>query len=478
MNEINNKIALIRPSYSVVYGLFKTEVKQESVIPPIGLLYIASVLLKNNYEVKIFDCEIDKITSEDLVLRLKEFNPLIIGVSSATPNYWMARDIIKKIKVELKTIIVLGGPHATVCAEEVLKNDSEVDFVVRGEGEFALVELADKIRAGQNDFENILGLSFRQGTAVTHSFDRPLLENLDELPEQAYSLVPYQKYTHSVPRKGVRKMAAILTSRGCPNNCTFCFRLFGRTVRYRSMEKVLEEVEYAVKNLGVGWITFYDDTFTVDKKRAIKICREIRDRGLKFDWQCFVRANTIDDELMHEFIAAGCQIVSIGVESGNDEVLRRVKKGTNVEMIRRAADIISKYDVEARGSFILGLPGETEETIKDTFKLIMELPLKRINVNICTPYPGTELFEQASRNEGIRLLSNNWQEFKRHGNCVIETDGLRSEQLIRYQKEAINMFYTRKDVLEYHLDQFLKGERDLYYYRPLIFALEHAMNQE
>lgn len=480
MNQIENKrVALVRPAYSAVYGLFKTKVKQESVIPPMGLMYIAAVLEGNGYEVKIFDCEIDTLSNEELISALKTFDPLITGVTSATPNHWIACEIIKKIKQEVGCFIVSGGPHPTVQPEEVLQETAEIDFVIRYEGEFSMLELINKIRLNDTNFAEIDGLSFRSGNGIieiTHNKDRELIEDLNELPRQSYHLLPYEKYTHSVPRKGIKKMAAILTSRGCPNNCSFCFRMFGRTVRNRSIESVLDEIEYAIKELGVEWVTFYDDTFTVDKNRAIQVFRGMRDRGIKVDFQCFVRANTINDELMQEMIASGCKIVSLGIESGNDEILKGVKKGTNVEMIRGAMNLIAKYDIEIRGSFILGLPFETKKTLRDTFRLIEELPLHRINVNICTPNPGTELFRQAQRGEGIRLLSNNWQEFRRHGNCVIETDELTPKELINYQKEALRLFYTRKDVLEYHLDQFLKGEKDMFYFRPVIFALKQELD--
>jgi radical SAM superfamily enzyme YgiQ (UPF0313 family) len=340
------------------------------------------------------------------------------------------------------------------------------------------LELANHLKENTAFSDEIKGVSLRKGGEVIHHPARPFIENLDELPLQSYHLVPHDKYMHSVPTKGLRKMAAVMTSRGCPNRCTFCFRMLGQEVRYRSIESVMQELEYVLNKLNVKWVTFYDDTFTTDKQRIINICEEIKKRNLNFEWQCFVRANCIDDDLMEAMISSGCKVVSLGVESGNDEILKRVKKGTTVQLIRKAVDTIAKYDIEARGSFILGLPGETEETVEDTFKLIRELPLHRINVNICTPYPGTELFEQALRNEGISLLSRDWKEFKRHGNCVVRTDDLGPDELIEYQKQATILFYTREDVLKYHLDQFIRGERDMFYYRPLIFALKHALDED
>lgn len=468
------RVALLRPGYSVVYDLYKVSSKVEAVVPPIGLMCIAANLEKHGHEVRIFDLEMSRTPIDELISELQTFDPGLVGLGTATPTYFIAQELASKLKSALNVPVALGGPHASILSENVLNETPAVDYVARHEGEQTIVELVEALE-GRRELTDVQGIYYRDGIQVHKNPDRKLCENLDDLPMQSFHLIDHDKYMHSVPLKGMRKMGAVLTSRGCPSQCTFCCRVFGKHVRERSISNVMDEVEYLLTKLGVQWVTFYDDTLLLKKSRVLAFCEEIHRRQLKFDWQCFARVNNIDDEIVEHVVEAGCKIISVGIESGNDEILKQIRKGTTVELVRKATSIISKHPVELRGSFILGLPWETQETLADTYKLIMELPLNRVNVNICTPYPGTSLYDQALEGAGIHLLSADWREFRRHGHAVIRTDELSPEDLVEAQKKFVRDFYTRPSVLRYHVEQFIAGERDMFYYRPLVHSLQQVM---
>ena len=438
-------------------------------------MYVASNLRNAGHDIKIVDAEVDDLTLPEIMKEIMSFNPDVVGVGSSSPEFVSSSKILEEVKSESKNIVtVVGGPHPTVLPEEVLKENEHIDFVVRFEGEITAVELLDALK-NNTELKNVAGISYRNHGDIVHTAKRELLD-VNKNPWPARDLIDQKKYLHPIPRRGMHVMTVAQSSRGCPNQCTFCYRMFGYKVRFREPKSFVDEIEYCLDNYKIDSFSFVDDTFTLVKKRVIEICDEISSRGMDITWVCWARANTLDREMLIKMKKAGCIQLSMGVESGSQKILNGVKKGTKLEQYKKYFKLLKEFGFETRGSFMLGLPHETRESIKDTIDFSKELALDRAFFNICTPYPGTELYEQALRGDGIRLTTKDWKEFTRWGNAVSELDGITREELIELQKDAMTEFYVRPRIILHYIKEFAKGERDGFYYRPLWYGIRHFLH--
>jgi len=462
------RICLIRPSYSSVYDFMKEKVEKKHVYPPLGLMYIASYLQKDDHEVMILDAEVDNIiTVKEITRRLEEFDPDIVGCGATTPEIEMSEAILKSAKDNLGVMTVAGGPHATALPEDVLRN-SFVDFVVRGEGEETMSEIVSGCHVTEID-----GLSYRHLGEIRHNRERDLLD-VHTLLFPARDLINNEKYVYPVPKKGMRPATSIQTSRGCPNRCTFCYHMFGSSIRFRDPQSVVDEIEECITQYGTEFVVFVDDTFTCSKDHVVQICEAIMRRKLEIPWFCQGRVDTIlrnGEETLDIMKRAGCEKFSVGVESGNQQQLNRVKKGNALENIRKAISLLKRKDFDTDAGFIIGLPYDTEKTIEETVQFAMSLDLDRANFNVMTPYPCTEIFDQAEKGDGIHFVNTDWKRFKRWGNAVIRTDEVSADRLIELQKDAHMRFYLRPRIIEAHLKEFYAGNDSAYYHRPLLNAI-------
>ncbi len=431
-------VLLIKPPHREIYRDFKSVATE---YPPLGLAYIAAVLEKNGFAVKITDMPVEGITEEQLASILKEFKPSIVGITATTPTIGYSARLAAFCKKELPDVlVVVGGPHATAVPEQVA-SDKNVDIVVRGEGEYSFLEIAEAVKGGK-ELSGIKGISYKDGKNAVHNGPRPLIENLDELPLPARHLLPMKKYFY-VDAKAW-PMTTIFTSRGCPGMCLYCSAhlTFGRGFRARSAKNVVDEVEQLVKE-GFREIHFLDDTFTLDRKRAVEICDEIKRRGLKFIWCCpnGVRVNAVDAELLKKMKDAGCYSLAFGFESGNQQVLNNVKKGITLEQSRNAIRMAKAAGIETWGFFMMGLPGETEQTVRDTIDFAKELDPDIAKFHITIPLPGTELFELWKK-EGV-IKTEDWDKYGIHASEVAEISSISSNKLKDLNKRAYKEFYMR-----------------------------------
>lgn len=508
----DKNVVLVRPSYSGVYGLFTAKTKTETV-PPVGLAYIAATLRGGTYDGDsirsgparkfspiIIDNELERLTPDQLASKVLSYNPILVGIGAATTSFHQASELADKLNGEVP--LALGGPHVTSRGPIALTEGRSFDFAIPREGEYGLLELAEAIDTGGNPSE-IRGLYFRSGNQVVSTPERPLIPDLNRLPMQAFDLLNMNEYNHLIAGKGMGQLGAVISSRGCPAGCYFCFNQFGRVIRFRDSDNVLEEIEHLRTKEGAEWLTFYDDTFTWPQKKPAGVEREDFDslgrikrisagmveRGLTMPHQVFVRANLVRESALEAVVRAGGSVASMGLESGNDQILRNVGKGITQERIAGALDTLSRFpEIEVRGSIILGLPGETHETVEQTMQLIETAKIQRVNVNIATPYPGTEMYDMALKGEGLRFLpgaETDWNRFRRHGNCLIEVGDLTPADLIQYQKDAHTRFYTRPDVIEHHFGQMAEClrndsslEENAYHFRPPMFALREHFGME
>lgn len=470
-------ITLIRPPYSQVYLLLKEsrKIKKKGIYAPLGILYIASVLKKAGHNVQIIDAEVEQLSIKEIINKIYNHKTKFVGITATTPEFKLASQIIKKIKEKVPGIITcIGGVHATIRPKETLEENPHIDLVVRGEGELTIIELIEAIEE-KKELVNIPGITYKDETEIRSNSDRPVVENIDDIPFPAVGLVDYSKYLYHVPKEGIQPIANIITSRGCPFKCNYCYHLFPHKVRYRSIENILDEIQFMKEHYGINFFLFCDETFTINRKRVLALCDSIIERELNIGWFCQTRCDTTELELLEKMKEAGCKKISMGVESGNQKILDIINKGTNLDQYRKAYNLAKRVGIETRASFMIGLPYDTIDTIRETINFAKELDIMEAYFNIAIPFPGTELHTMASRGEGLKLLTTDWSEYKRWGNAVTELEDLSREDLIKLQKQAIIEFFARPIIIWNYLKKFLSGEFSLYYYQPLFYGLKHYL---
>ncbi|MDP7099632.1 MAG: radical SAM protein, partial [Rhodospirillales bacterium] len=439
------RVLLINPPYFAVYRGFQKAARVGVNFPTMGLLYLAGKLDADGHDVKLMDIEIEDIGPEEVCQRVRDFDPQLVGITAVTPTFCKALDIAKNIKAVTDVPIVLGGIHFTTIGEPILRDHHEFDFGAIGEGEITLSELAKCIKTGGDPAE-VKGIIYRKDDGeVVRTAPRPLLMDLDELPFPARHLINPNNYLWVPPGKGATPLATLLTKRGCPYFCSFCAQdqIFTRKVRYRSVQNVLDELHEIVNVHGYNHISVSDDTLVIKRKRMMELCAGIKERGLKFTWEGMTRANLVDPELLRTQHEAGLSRMSLGVESGNQDILDGVDKGTTLQQVRDGYKMTKEAGIETRGSAIIGHPNETKKTAWETVKFLRSLKhLDQAYLNVMVPYPGTKVWEQAIKGEaGFRLLSDNYEDYVRYETPVLEVNDLDAKYLSRLQKIGLLLFY-------------------------------------
>jgi len=419
------KVLLINPPYPF----------EESPTPPFGLISLAAYLLREGIEVRIEDYIVTPYSRERVKKVLSEFKPDVAGATAVTMNVKGALKIMRDYKEEdPKLVTVMGGPHVTFDAENILRDHGCVDFIVRGEGEITFMEMLRTLES-KGSFEAVLGISYRERGSVAHNEPRPLIEDINILPYPARHLVPLAKY------RALGFPINMVTSRGCPHKCIFCVgsRMVGRRVRCYDTKRVVDEFEMLSK-MGFRQINVVDDLFTANKTRCMAICDEIVRRGIKHTWGAFARVDTVSRELLESLKAAGCTILCFGIESGNQEILDRVKKKTTLAKCQWAVDLCKEVGIEPMTSYILGLPGETPETVRQTMEFAKSLS-PNYGFHILSPFPGTEVRDKAAE-YGMRILTDDWDKYDAN-QSVADTGSMDYNEINRIVDEfngAINAY--------------------------------------
>ncbi|MCW3996817.1 MAG: B12-binding domain-containing radical SAM protein [Candidatus Bathyarchaeota archaeon] len=405
---------------------------------PIGLAYLASVIEKSGHELKVFDCLALGLSHEGLGKEFASYQPDVVGITSVTPTIKSAYLTAKVAKENAPdSTVVIGGPHASFLDREVLAEEPAIDIVVRGEGELTSVELLSKSLQGR-DLSGILGISFRKNGEVIRTPDRPFIQNLDDLPYPAYQYFALRQY-----RFFGRTILPILTSRGCPYQCSYCVssRMAGKGFRARDPIKVVDELEWLKSNhnAGAGAFSFYDDAFTYDINRAMQICDEMRKRKINVPWDCQTRVDRITPEVLQKMKAADCQLISFGAESGCQKILDSVNKRTTVELNEKAVKMAKKAGLSVAMSVIIGYPGETEESLQQTYDFIRRAEPDYVYLCLATPYPGTHL--SAYLKELGWKVSNDWSQYDLQI-PVFENPLLGDVDLVKSRREFYDHFYS------------------------------------
>ncbi len=378
------RIALVAPQWN----------KRANDYPPLGLGYIAAVLERDGHELKILDFGLDpQVPLEDKVRQVMAFDPQLVGITAMTSLYHSVLETATLLKAYLGRPIIVGGPHATVFPERVLAQSPVVDYVVRGEGEETMLELVRVLDKGDRDLSTVRGLTYRVRNQVVSNPDRGLIRDLDALPFPARHLFDLSRYTLCTPNG--EPMATILSSRGCPYNCSYCFKgTVGRTYRQRSPDSIINEMQEVITRYGINSFYFIDDLFTIDAKRLAQITDRIVAEKMDVRWQCLGRVDRVDPESLRRMYAAGCRRIHYGIESGNQEILNRIGKDTTIEQVRQAVRWAQEAGIQTKGYFMLGLPGDTEETMQQTVDFAASLDLDETMFSLTTPFPGTRLWDE------------------------------------------------------------------------------------
>lgn len=413
---------------------------------PIGLAYLAAVIEQNGHELKVFDSLALRLDHAGLGREFSLYQPDMVGITAVTPTAHSALFTAKIAKENVpNTTVVLGGPHATFLDKQILTEEPAVDVIVRGEGELTIVELLLKL-SEHASLDDIEGITFRKNGEIIRTPDRPYIEKLDELPLPAYHYLALKNYQFFG-----KTIIPILTSRGCPFQCSYCVssRMAGKDFRARNPIKVVDELEWLKKEHNPGAFSFYDDAFTYDRERAVQICEEMIKRKINIPWDCQTRVDRISKEILVKMRAAGCQLVSFGAESGCQKILDSVNKKTTIELNEKAIKMAKEAGISAAMSIIIGYPGETKETLQQTYDFIRRTKPDYVYLCLATPYPGTA-FSDYLEELGWKA-SQLWDKYDMQGpvfeNPLLDVD------LIKSRREFYNNFYS----WSYILRQSLQG---------------------
>jgi anaerobic magnesium-protoporphyrin IX monomethyl ester cyclase len=435
------KITLVNPPYP-------PSVHSHPPFIPLGLAYLGAVAEQAGHEVAIIDCQAEKLTYEAFRARIARTPSEVIGVTATTLLYKSAMKLIGVAKqTQPQAVTVLGGSHGTFWDENALNEYPSLDIVVRKEGERTFIELLERLQ-NQSGLSGLLGITYRNKGEIIRNADRPFIEDLDSLPFPAHHLLPLENLKHNG-----KILFPLVSSRGCVYWCDFCstVRMFGRGYRMRSAKNVVDEMQLVHDKYGVNQVTFYDDAFTVDRDRVIKICDELHARKLHMIWDCGTRVDMVDRELMKTMHDAGCIAVWLGVESGSEVILGAMNKSIKLNQTRRAYKTAHDVGLMTIANVVLGFPGETEQTARETIRFVKELDPDDVGFYVATPYPGTPMYEQVIKNGWLRVT-----DFDKYdtANPTFETPQLSMEKIREIRYKAYQQFYLRPS---YVLKMIRKG---------------------
>jgi len=414
-----------------------------NAFPRIGIASIAAYLKEKGIKVKVFDPTGE--SSSKITLTLRRFNPDIVGIPSFTSEIYDANETARFVKkINPKIFSVVGGAHPSALPRRTLGEFYFFDAVVFGEGERTVLDLAQG-----KPLNKILGLAYRVGDEIKVNPRRPLIKSFDDLPFPAWELFDLDKYRGGSIGTGFKKSGRRLEipvegARGCPFNCNFCFRVNGRVIRFKTPEKIIEEIKRAVDKFDATNIFFVEGTFAINKQDTERLCDLLIKTGLnkKITWSTGGRVNILDEELLKKMKESGCVFIGYGAESGDQEMLDRMGKQITTKQIAESFKLCRKIGIVAEANFIIGHPFETEEKVLKTIKFARNLDADYANFAIMVPFPGTEVYEIAKKGiGGLRLLTYDWRLYGKQIGAALESDQLPREKLIRLQNKAYLNFY-------------------------------------
>ncbi len=450
------RVLLINPCYPI----------SETPSPPLGIAFLAAALEAADIEVRILDLVVYPYSRQNLQDIISDFDPHLIGATAVTMNFSHAASVLQDVKALAPDVItVMGGPHVSFCAQNTLELNPQIDVIVMGEGEDTIVEFARSYQDRQS-WDQIRGTAFRTQAGIVSTRTREPIANIDDLPEPARQLVPMGRY------RALGLPISMTTSRGCPFKCIFCVgrKMVGGKVRYRNPRKVVDELAY-LNSLDFHQINIADDLFTASKKHCLAVCDEIIRRKLAVQWTSFARVDTVSKSILERMHQAGCSAISFGVESGSPEMLKRIKKGITRDQVLNAVNLCNQVGITPQASFILGLPGENEETLQATITFAEQL--KNLGVlhgyHLLAPFPGTEVRENQHQYD-LQIMSHDWDDY--HANrAIVQTSAIAQQRLDGIVKDWQDHFDSWLDDIKKRRDNGTASQEETW---PLT-NLEHII---
>ena len=408
---------------------------------PIYLAYVVAVLEKAGIDVRFIDGVVEEMSIPVFASAVTKIQPDMVVLECSTPSIGYDLQTAKVLKEKMKNVsIVLVGSHPTFFHEDIIRENPQVDVICRGEFDLTVRDVATALLKG-DDLKTVKGITYEDDNGIRVNDDRPLIENLDELPFPARHIVRSDYY-----RQGTfvgKHSTTMVTSRGCPYRCIFCLwprTLYGRKFRTRSPENVVDEIEQVVKDHHVDEIYFDDDSLVLNRPRILKVCELIEERSIRIKWIPQCRVSSMDEEIVKAMNRAGCHYIRFGVESGSQKMLDMMKKGINLGQIKQAFDLCRQVGIRTQAFFLLGIPGETPQTIRETIEFAKKLKPDSAQFAVAIPHPGTELYEICKSKGWLKY--DIWEDFSA-GNCLIETEKLSRKEVERARIQAYREFYFR-----------------------------------
>jgi anaerobic magnesium-protoporphyrin IX monomethyl ester cyclase len=441
-------IVLIQPylSRDALFSIgIKNFAKVRGKYPPLGLAYIASILRENGHQVSIIDSEAEELGIDRLSKKVSDINPDVIGITGTDQTFIAVRDTARQLNELMpKVPIVLGGPVVAVYEDIILANNPWFDYAVIGEGENTINKLLDAL-GNIEELKKIDGIIYRVNGQCKINAASGYIENLDSVPFPAWDLLDMDKYNDILSKHS--KYSIMIASRGCPFKCTFCDPLgrLGKKFRFRSAANIVAEMELLKKDYGVEEVAFYDDTFTVNKKKIDELCDILIKKNINMEWECRTRVDLVDEELLRRMHNAGCVRIRFGIESSNQKSLNFIKKGITLDQAKSAIVLCKKLKIETVAYYMLGIPGEIEADVLNTIRFAKELNTTYANFSATAfTNPKSEMFKWGAE-RGL-ISSTYWEDLvmgKEVGECYVSTRELPSEKVLEYVKKASLLFYLR-----------------------------------
>jgi len=413
------------------------------VYPSLGLLYIAtSILRRTDWQVELLDCKAENITYDTLEEEIQKRNPDVVGIQVLTFTSIDAILTAKTVKsINPRIYVIFGGPHVNIYPQESLSMPC-VDFIILGEGEYSVCEFLEALRA-KTDFGTIKGLGYKKHGELCINPQQKFISNLDALPYPDRTLLKWERYFSIASEHS--PITTMISSRGCPFHCLYCYRPhLGKEFRARSAENVVQEMSICQK-MGIKDIFFYDDTFTVDRRRVLDICDLIVKQKVSIDWDVRAHINTVDEVILSKMAQAGCRRIHFGVESGTPEIQKVLKKDLDLNKVKRVFSEAKKAGLKTLAYFMLGCPTETKKQIEQTVNFMLELNTDFVHISVATPFPSTEMYTLGFT-QGL-YQKDFWREFAQNPSEDFSPEfwieNLTKDELFVAVKNAYKRFYFR-----------------------------------
>ena len=426
---------------------------------PIFLAYSAAQLKKAGQDVTYIDSVIQDLDFDQTLQQARRKRPDVIFMETTTPSIDADYQNLTALKETTGAKIIVGGPHATYFHKEVIEECPAIDVVIRHEFDTKIVSVVSNL----DSLNSVSGISYRNGSASVDNGDGELCHDLDALHFPDRDLIPWEWYLEAWYTR--RPFMNLMTSRGCPYQCAFCLwpqSMYGHQQRFRSLDNVIFEIQRLVDRYGLKEINIDDGTFTTRKNRVIDFCQRLRDEKIKIIWTCNGRVDNLDDEILSEMKASGCRMIRLGVESGSQEVLNKIKKGLTLKQIEEGVKLVKKHGIQALGGFMFGFPYDSKQTVEETIAFAKKISPDQVQFSINMCYPGTSLYEFARENN--LLLAKDFKEFDMTHGPVVKTLDMKREELGHILARAYREFYFRpRYVLQtlFNINNFYEVKRVL-----------------